>query len=181
MSKHITLQNTKRRRGGIRHVGGLWLAIETVPLAGNSVQIHRHMLGETGVLLCVSVVVLLVWKGTVWLNNNNNKKKRDQGYLKTRCPCQIIFSSIIIPPHDLWFHIKIDLNLSPVVICYQSCYQSENRGFNALCFRNRYWTTNSLLCDSAWQRCMNVSVLSIHRKRSVSCIHKTNPSEKINK
>lgn len=57
---------------------GLWLAIETVPLAGNSVQIHRHMLGETGVLLCVSVVVLLVWKGTR----------------------QIIFSSIIIPPHD---------------------------------------------------------------------------------
>lgn len=109
------------------------------------------------------------------------KKKRDQGHLKTRCPCQIIFSSIIIPPHDLWFHIKIDLNLSPVVICYQSCYQSETRGFNALCLRNRYWTTNSLLCDSAWQRCMNVSVLSIHRKRSVSCIHKTNPSEKINK
>lgn len=80
-----------------------------------------------------------------------------------------------------WFHIKIDLNLSPVVICYQSCYQSENRGFNALCLRNRYWTTNSLLCDSAWQRCMNVSVLSIHRKRSVSCIHKTDPSEKKNK
>lgn len=78
MSKHITLQNTKKEEGGIRHVDGLWLAIETVPLAGNSVQIHRHMLGETGVLLCVSVVVLLVWKGTR----------------------QIIFSSIIIPPHD---------------------------------------------------------------------------------
>lgn len=56
MSKHITQQNTKRRRGGIRHVDGLWLTTETVPLAESSLQIHQRMLGETGVLLCMRVV-----------------------------------------------------------------------------------------------------------------------------